>query len=45
MHLLSDWMKWKYVAPKRIDADRKQWQRLLRAGSHTPAYRQIIWMN
>jgi len=41
MHLLSDLMKGKYVALKRTVEDRKEWQKLLRAGSHTPAYQQI----
>jgi len=31
----------KYVALKRIAEDRKEWQKLLRAGSHTPASQQI----
>jgi len=34
MHLLSDLMKRKYVAHKRTAEDRKDWQKLLRAGSH-----------
>jgi len=37
MRLLSDLMKRNYVALKRTAEDRKEWQRLLRAGSHTPA--------
>ena len=41
MHLLSDVMKGKYVALKRTAEDRKEWQKLLRAGSHTPASQQI----
>jgi len=41
MHLLSDLMKGKYVALKRTALDRKEWQKLLRAGSHTPAFQQI----
>jgi len=41
MHLLSDLMKGKYVTLKRIAEDRKEWQKLLRAGSHTPASQQI----
>jgi len=46
MQLLSDLMKGKYVAVKRTAEDRKDWQKLLRAGSHTPASQQIIeWMN
>jgi len=31
MHLLSDLMKGKYVALKRIAEDRKEWQKLKRA--------------
>jgi len=41
MHLLSDLMKGKYVALKRMAEGRKEWQRLLRDGSHTPASQQI----
>ena len=41
-HLLSDLMKGKYVALKRIAEDRKEWQKLKRAGSHTSASQQII---
>jgi len=41
MHLLSDLMKGKYVALKRISEDWKERQKLLRAGSHTPGYQQI----
>jgi len=41
MHVLSDLMKGKYVALRRTAEDRKEWQRLLRAGSHTPASQQI----
>jgi len=41
MYLLSDLMKGKYVALKTTAEDRKQWQKLLRAGSHTPASQQI----
>jgi len=41
MHLLSDLMKGKYVAIKRTAEDWREWQRLLRAGSHTPASQQI----
>jgi len=41
MHLLNDLMKGKYVALKRTAEDRKQWQRLLRDGSHTRASQQI----
>ena len=38
MHLLSDLMKGKYVVLKRTAEDRKEWQKLVRAGSqtHTP---------
>ena len=42
MHLLSDLMKGIYVALKITAEDRKEWQRLLGAGSHTPAFQQII---
>jgi len=41
MHLLSNLMKGKYVALKRTADDRKECQKLLRAGSHTPASQQI----
>jgi len=41
MHLLSDLMKGKYVALKGTAEERKKWQKLLRAGSHTPASQQI----
>jgi len=41
MHLLKELMKGKYVGLKRTAEDRKQWQKLLRAGSHTPATQQI----
>jgi len=41
MHLLSDLMKGNYVTLKRTAEDRKGWQKLLRAGSHTPASQQI----
>jgi len=34
IHLLCDLMKGKYVVFKRTDEDRKDWQRLLRAGSY-----------
>jgi len=34
-------MKGKYVALKRTAEDRKEWQNLLRAGSHTPDSQQI----
>jgi len=40
MHLLSDVMKEKYVAVKRMAEDRKDWKKLLRARSHTPASQQ-----
>jgi len=36
MHLLSDLMKGKYVALRRTAEDRKEWQKLIRTGSHTP---------
>jgi len=35
MHLLSNLMKGKYVALRRMVEDRKDWQKLLRARSHT----------
>jgi len=41
MHLLSDLMKGRYVALKRTAEDSKEWQKLLTAGSHTPACQQI----
>jgi len=41
MHLLSDPMKGKYMALIRTAKDRKEWQKLLRAGSRTPASQQI----
>jgi len=41
MHLLSDLVKGKYVALERTAEDRKEWQKLKRAGSHTPASQQI----
>jgi len=41
MHLLSDLVKGKYVALKRTAEDRKEWQKLLRAGNHTPASQLI----
>jgi len=41
MDLLSDLMKVKYVALKRTAEDRKEWQKLIRAGSQTPASQQI----
>jgi len=41
MHLLRDLMKGKYVALKRTTEDRKERQKLLRDGSHTPASQQI----
>jgi len=37
MHLLSGLMKAKYVALKITAEDRKEWKKLLRAGSHTSA--------
>jgi len=36
MHLLSNLMKGKYVAHKRRAEDRKEWQKLLKAGA-TPS--------
>jgi len=44
MHLLSDLMKGKYVALRRTAEDRKEWQKLLRAGSYTPACQQTTWV-
>jgi len=41
MHLLSKVVKGKYVVLKRTAEDRKDWQKLLRVGSHTPASQQI----
>jgi len=41
VHLLSDLMKGKYVALRIRAEDRKERQKLLRAGSHTPASQQI----
>jgi len=41
MHLMSDLMKGKYVALKRTAEDRKEWQKLLRAGSRTAPSQQI----
>jgi len=41
IHLLSDLMKGNYVTLKRTAEDRKEWQKLLKAGSHTPASQQI----
>jgi len=43
MHQLSDLTKekYQYVALKRTAEDMKEWQKLLRAGSHTPASQQI----
>jgi len=35
MHLLRNLMKGKYVALKRTAEDGKEWQKLIRAGSHT----------
>ena len=43
MHLLGDLMKGKYVALKRTAEDRKEWQKLIRAGSHAPASQQTTW--
>jgi len=40
MHLLSDLMQEKYVALKR-KLDKKEYQKLLTARSHTPASQQI----
>ena len=34
MHLLSDLMKGNYVALERTAEDRKEWQKLIRAGNH-----------
>jgi len=41
VHLLSDLMKGKYVALKRTAEDRKEWQKLKRAGIRTLASQQI----
>jgi len=41
MHLLSNLMKGKFVVLERTTEDKKEWQKLLRAGSHTPASQQI----
>jgi len=41
MCLLGNLMKGKYVALKRMAEDRKEWQKLLRVESHTPAAQQI----
>jgi len=41
MHLLSDLMKGKYAALKRIAEDRKEWQNLKRVETHAPASPQI----
>jgi len=38
--LLSDLMKAKYVALERTAEDRTEWQKLLRAGGHTPTSQQ-----
>ena len=43
MHLLSDLMKRKSVALEKTADVRKEWQKLKRAGSHTPASQQITW--
>ena len=40
MYLLSDLMKGKYVSLKRTAEDRKEWQKLIGVGSHTPASQQ-----
>jgi len=40
IYLLSDLMKGKYVALESTAEDRKEWQTLLRPGSHTPASQQ-----
>jgi len=45
MCLLSDLMKGKYVAIIRTAEDRKEWQKLLRAGSYTPASQQNDYLN
>jgi len=37
MHLLSDLMRGSMWHSKRIVEDRKEWQKLIRAGNHTPA--------
>ena len=37
IHLLNDLMNGKDVALKRTAEDRKEWQKLIRAGSHKPA--------
>jgi len=34
-------MKGKYVTLKRTAEDRKEWQKLLKAGNHMPASQQI----
>jgi len=44
MQLLSNLMKGNYVVLKRTAEDRKEWQKLLRDGSHTPASRQITYL-
>jgi len=41
MHPLSNLMKGKFVVLERTAEDKKEWQKLLRAGSHTPASQQI----
>jgi len=41
MHLLSDLTKGKYVTFKMTAEDRQEWQKMLRARSHTPASQQI----
>jgi len=45
MHLLSDLMKGNYVALTRTAEDRKDRQKLSRAGSYTRASEQITSMN
>jgi len=41
MHLLSDLMNGKYAALKRATEDRKERQKLIGAGIHTPASQQV----
>jgi len=38
---MHELIKGKYVALKRTAEDRKEWQKLLRAGRHTPASQQM----
>jgi len=40
MQLLSD-LERKVCGTQKTTEDRKEWQKLLRAGSHTPASQQI----